>query len=280
MAEELKTKKQISTARACRIIGLERSGYYYQSVKDDTPVESRLLYYAAKLPARGCPEYTKRIRKEGYAWNHKRIERIYRKLGLNKRRRKIKRRIPNPEKEYLLQPIAPNITWSMDFMSDVLVNGRKIRVFNVIDDYNREALMCEIDYSIPSEKVVQLVEQLIEWHGKPSNIRTDNGFHTCCLHLAAEGQGIFIGGFRPALNGHKANIPSILLKAGDVVAVTDKSRQNEKLKAVVEANSAHPVPSWIDFDAEKLTAKINQLPNREDIDLDVEEHLIVELYSK
>ncbi|MBP1569948.1 MAG: 30S ribosomal protein S4, partial [Oscillospiraceae bacterium] len=82
------------------------------------------------------------------------------------------------------------------------------------------------------------------------------------------------------LNGHKANIPSILLKAGDVVAVTDKSRQNEKLKAVVEANSAHPVPSWIDFDAEKLTAKINQLPNREDIDLDVEEHLIVELYSK
>lgn len=82
------------------------------------------------------------------------------------------------------------------------------------------------------------------------------------------------------LNGHKANIPSILLKAGDVVAVTDKSRQNDKLKAVVEANSAHPVPAWIEFDAEKLTAKINQLPNREDIDLDVEEHLIVELYSK
>ena len=82
------------------------------------------------------------------------------------------------------------------------------------------------------------------------------------------------------LNGHKANIPSILLKAGDVVAVAEKSRQNEKLKAVVEANSAHPVPSWIEFDAEKLTAKIGQLPNREDIDLDVEEHLIVELYSK
>lgn len=82
------------------------------------------------------------------------------------------------------------------------------------------------------------------------------------------------------LNGNKANIPSILLKAGDVVAVADKSRQNEKLKAVVEANSAHPVPTWIEFNAEKLTAKINNLPNREDIDLEVEEHLIVELYSK
>ena len=82
------------------------------------------------------------------------------------------------------------------------------------------------------------------------------------------------------LNGHKANIPSILLKAGDVVAVADKSRQNEKLKAVIEANSAHPVPTWMSFDADKMTVKINQLPNREDIDLDVEEHLIVELYSK
>lgn len=82
------------------------------------------------------------------------------------------------------------------------------------------------------------------------------------------------------LNGHKANIPSILLKAGDVVAVADKSRQNEKLKAVIEANSAHPVLTWMSFDPEKMTVVINQLPNREDIDLDVEEHLIVELYSK
>ena len=82
------------------------------------------------------------------------------------------------------------------------------------------------------------------------------------------------------LNGHKANIPSILLKAGDVAAVADKSRQNEKLKAVIEANSAHPVPTWMSFDPEKMTVVINQLPNREDIDLDVEEHLIVELYSK
>ncbi len=82
------------------------------------------------------------------------------------------------------------------------------------------------------------------------------------------------------LNGHKANIPSILLKAGDELAVTDKSRQNDKLKAVVEANSAHPVPGWMTVDKDKMTVKINQLPNREDIDLDVEEHLIVELYSK
>lgn len=82
------------------------------------------------------------------------------------------------------------------------------------------------------------------------------------------------------VNGKKANIPSMLLKAGDVVAVAEGSRTSDKIKAVIEANSARPVPQWLDFDANTLSGKITVLPNREDIDLDVEEHLIVELYSK
>lgn len=149
--------------------------WYYTSVQDDSDVEERLRYYAEKLPSRGCPEYTKRIRREGHEWNHKRIERVYRKLGMNKRRRKVKRRIPNPEKQALLQPIAENITWSADFMHDLLENGRKVRILNVIDDYNREALLCEAGFSFPAERVVELFKQLIEWYGKPVNIRTDNG---------------------------------------------------------------------------------------------------------
>lgn len=82
------------------------------------------------------------------------------------------------------------------------------------------------------------------------------------------------------VNGKKANIPSMLLKAGDVVAVAEGSRTSDKIKAVIEANSARPIPQWLDFDANTLSGKITVLPNREDIDLDVEEHLIVELYSK
>ena len=82
------------------------------------------------------------------------------------------------------------------------------------------------------------------------------------------------------VNGKKANIPSMLLKVGDVVAVSEGSRSSEKLKAVIEANSARPVPQWLDVDTNTLVGKIVAVPNREDIDLDVEEHLIVELYSK
>ncbi|WP_071431522.1 30S ribosomal protein S4 [Angelakisella massiliensis] len=82
------------------------------------------------------------------------------------------------------------------------------------------------------------------------------------------------------LNGHKANIPSILVKAGDVIEVTSKSTDSDKLKAVVEANASRPRPKWLDVDTNKMTLKVVELPNREDIDLDVEEHLIVELYSK
>ena len=82
------------------------------------------------------------------------------------------------------------------------------------------------------------------------------------------------------VNGHRVNIPSQLLKAGDVVAIADKSRSSEKIKGVVEAFGSRPVPQWLDLDKNALQAKVVELPRREDIDLDVEEHLIVEYYSK
>ena len=82
------------------------------------------------------------------------------------------------------------------------------------------------------------------------------------------------------VNGKKMDIPSYLLKAGDVIAVAGKSKNSDKIKAVVETNGARPVPKWLDVDKDKLEARVIQLPNREDIDLDVEERLIVELYSK
>ena len=82
------------------------------------------------------------------------------------------------------------------------------------------------------------------------------------------------------VNGKKVNIPSYLLKEGDVVALSESSRTEDSMKNLIEANSGRPVPMWLELDKTALSAKVARLPNREDIDLDVEEHLIVELYSK
>ncbi|MBQ9965686.1 MAG: 30S ribosomal protein S4 [Clostridia bacterium] len=82
------------------------------------------------------------------------------------------------------------------------------------------------------------------------------------------------------VNGRRVNIASYLLKAGDVISICEKSRGNEKIKAVLEANGARPTPEWIDVDKNALTAKVINLPTREQIDAPVEEQLIVELYSK
>ena len=82
------------------------------------------------------------------------------------------------------------------------------------------------------------------------------------------------------VNGKKVNIPSYLVKEGDVVAMTDKSKDSDKIKGVLEANSAKPVVKWIEKDSENVKGKIVALPTVEDIDLPIEVHLIVELYSK
>lgn len=82
------------------------------------------------------------------------------------------------------------------------------------------------------------------------------------------------------VNGKKVDIPSYLLKAGDVVSIKAKSRDSVKIKAVLEANGSRPVPTWLDVDKENLSAKVVALPEREQIGAPVEEHLIVEFYSK
>lgn len=82
------------------------------------------------------------------------------------------------------------------------------------------------------------------------------------------------------LNGHKANIPSQRVRAGDVVTFKESTRSRDYVKGVLESNGSRPVPKWLDVNRDTLEGKVVSLPNREDIDLNVEEHLIVELYSK
>ena len=102
------------------------------------------------------------------------MHRIYKEIGLSIRR-KVKKRLPSRIKEQIQIPLHFTHTWSIDFTSDVLTNGRKFRSFNVIDDYNREVLFIESDYSIKSSRVLWVLRHLINRYGKPQKIRMDNG---------------------------------------------------------------------------------------------------------
>ena len=82
------------------------------------------------------------------------------------------------------------------------------------------------------------------------------------------------------LNGKKVNIPSILVKVGDVITVRDESKKSEKFKTLTEEISTRLSPKWLEVDKENLTAKVVAIPTKEDVDFPIEEHLIVELYSK
>ena len=121
------------------------------------------------------------------AWNDfiatpRRVYRIYRKLELNLRIRP-RKRLKRAKPDELAVPNAPNQVWSMDFMADRLEDGRIFRLFNVLDDFNREGLGSEMDFSLPAERVVRTLNQIIEWRGKSGVIRGDNGPEDISGHL-------------------------------------------------------------------------------------------------
>lgn len=155
-------------------MSLHKSLWYYRSKKDDAEVIEKLQQYAELFPTRGFDDYYGKIRNEGLLWNRKRVLRVYRSLEM-KLRRKYKKRLPARVKEPLEEPLELNHTWSLDFMSDALSNGRRIRVFKAIDDASRESLTAYVNYSICAERVIDVLEQVVEERGLPMQIRVDNG---------------------------------------------------------------------------------------------------------
>ena len=154
---------------------LPRSSFQYQhKPKDDHVIQDALIALIAKRPAIGFWQSFHRFRNRGEKWNHKRVRRIYREMKLNIRRR-AKKRLPDRIKQALTVPTAPNQMWSIDFMSDSLADGRKIRLLNIIDDFNRESLAIEVDTSLPCRRVIRVLEKLVEQRGCPGNLRCDNG---------------------------------------------------------------------------------------------------------
>jgi len=184
ITEELKEEKAADISRACRVLHISRSSLKYQSIKNDLSIINKLQQLAHEQPREGFWKCYYRIRNDGDTINHKRLHRVYKQMGFPLRR-KSKKRLPARVKQKLEVPAKFTLTWSIDFTSDILENNRKFRTFNVIDDYNREVLFIESDYSIKSSRVIWVLRHLINRYGKPERIRMDNG-PEFIAHIAKE----------------------------------------------------------------------------------------------
>ena len=177
MSAILVTEHQLSVSHACRVAGLSRTAWYPRpaepATRDGTVIEA-LRMIVEQHGRWGFWKCFDRLRLLGQPWNHKRVYRVYCALGLNRPRR-TKRRIPARLRQPLVAPARLNETWALDFMADALYDGRGFRTFNVLDEGNREALAIEVGTSIPSARVIRVLHELIQLHGRPARVRVDNG---------------------------------------------------------------------------------------------------------
>lgn len=169
-------EKRISQRKACGWVGLSRNALKGPvAVKEkDAALQERIKQLAKRYKHWGLLKIHHKLRKQGETANHKRIRRLYRSAGLTLPR-KLKKRLPESVRQPLPRAMACNGCWSLDFTSDGLSDGRKFRTLNVIDDYNREILGVEVDYSLPAKRVLGLLNKLVERYGKPARLRSDNG---------------------------------------------------------------------------------------------------------
>ncbi len=186
---------------ACEALAISETCFRYEPKLSDENEEIadwllRLTHNQRNWGFGLCFLYLRNVK--GYGWNHKRVYRIYRELELNLRI-KPRKRLVREKPEPLAVPHAINEVWSMDFMHDSLEDGRCYRLLNVIDDFNREGLGIEVDLSLPAERVIRTLDQIIEWRGPPKAIRCDNGpeYVSAALRDWSERRGIRIEYIQP-----------------------------------------------------------------------------------
>ncbi|MDH5768303.1 MAG: IS3 family transposase, partial [Nitrospirota bacterium] len=164
----------LSQRRSSELVGLNRNTLRYQpKAGDDEELRKRLRELAEKRRRFGCRRLHVVLKREGLVVNHKRTERLYKeeKLSLKIRKRK---KVASQGRVELSQAKRSNEQWAMDFVSDALSNGRRLRLLPIIDTYTRECLRIEVDTSIGGKRVTAVLNQIVSTRGLPENIVVDN----------------------------------------------------------------------------------------------------------
>lgn len=171
----LREERGFGVTRACGLLMISRSLYGYRSRRPvPAGLRERICELAGEKRRYGYRRIHVLLRREGWSVNRKRTYRLYREAGLAVRRRK-RKRIGLFERKSLPKPSAVNRSWSMDFVSDGLCDGRRLRCLAIVDDFSRECLVLEVDTSITGKRVVAVLERLADLRGLPLSITVDHG---------------------------------------------------------------------------------------------------------
>jgi len=231
----LMEERGLGVTRACGLVGISRSLYRYRRRPDPAALVARLRELAAVKRRYRYPRLHVLLRREGFAVNRKRVQMLYREAGLTVRRRKRKRMGP-VERHPLPKPVAANISWSMDFVSDGLADGRRVRCLTIVDDCTRECLAIEVDTSLTGKRVVAVLERLIEQRSAPQSITVDHGpeFEGQTLDAWAYQHDIRLAFIRPGKPVENAYIESFNGKFRDECLSMEWFRNRIDAKIVIE----------------------------------------------
>jgi putative transposase len=206
----LREERGLGITRACGLVGISRSLYGYRSRRPEcSGLRERICELAGEKRRYGYRRIHVLLRREGWPVNRKRTYRLYREAGLGVRRRK-RKRIGLFERKPLPKPSAVNRSWSMDFVSDGLCDGRKLRCLAIVDDCSRECLVIEVDTSLTGRRVVAVLKRLADLRGLPLSITVDHGpeFEGQALDAWAYEAGVRLNFIRPGKPIENAYIES------------------------------------------------------------------------
>lgn len=176
LVQELQIAYEVSQRRACMTLKFARSAIRYESVADPQPaLRMRIRDIAFSRVGYGYRRIHVLLEREGWKVNHKRVYRLYREEGLAMRKKPPRRRVACLKREIRPTASKKNECWSMDFMSDQLYDGRRIRILTIVDNHTRESLATHVAQRIRGIEVVKQLEKISAEHGKPETIRVDNG---------------------------------------------------------------------------------------------------------
>ena len=254
----LKEERGFGITRACGLVGISRSLYGYRSRRPVLAgLRERICELAGEKRRYGYRRIHILLRREGWKVNRKRTYRLYREAGLAVRRRK-RKRIGLFERKPLPKPTTVNRSWSMDFVADGLIDGRKLRCLAIVDDYSRECLALEVDTSINGRRVVAVLERLADLRGLPLSITVDHGpeFEGQVLDAWAYRTGVRLNFIRPGKPVENAYVESFNGKFRDECL-------NEHW-FVTMAHARQAIEKWrIDYNTERPHSSLGNLTPEE-----------------